>query len=537
MIRTALHSWRRLRSDDHGFTLVAVMAAMLVLGTFSAAAWAAANGDIPLARSDQDRKSAYEAAEAGVQWYTHQLELSTNYWATCTPTAQGVNMQGSRTSWRTVGAASEEQFAIEVMRAPGKACDPNKYDSTILNNGSLQIRVTGKFRKVQRQEVVTFRRDGFLDFVWYTKRETSPPASYNGSDTAPSWVADHCDTVRAARTNSNNGGESCSIIDFQAGDNIKGPMHTEDDSFSYSGPAIFGRDTDDKIEVSGQGATPEKAYSNHSASGSIVTKGTLIAPGRTVDPPEDNSVLKNFADVKLYGDSCIRLNGTTMTVWDKQTGWGGASAPVTCAGAGTDYPLTGDTVVWVDNNTTCTTGYQKYQKYPTDTCGNVAVWGTYSQSLTIGSANDIIVKGDVTRVSGSDALLGLVANQFVRVYHPVKFNGASTCNYQTDNLFATPPVKEIDAAILATRGSFIDDNWFCGDPEQNLTVKGTIAQYWRGAIGGTTVDQGRTYLTGYIKQYQYDDRLKYREPPQFLAPANSQWHVLRQTEQVPVRSN
>ena len=114
---------RRLGRDDHGFTMVAVMGAMLVLGTFTAAAWSAANGDLPIARGDQNRKSALEAAEAGIQWYTHQLEQSTNFWSTCTPTTQGVNMKGSRTSLRTVSgstAVDKEQFAIEVMPAPGK---------------------------------------------------------------------------------------------------------------------------------------------------------------------------------------------------------------------------------------------------------------------------------------------------------------------------------------------------------------------------------------------------------------------------------
>ena len=41
--------------------------------------------------------------------------------------------------------------------------------------------------------------------------------------------------------------------------------------------------------------------------------------------------------------------------------------------------------------------------------------------------------------------------------------------------------------------------------------------------------------TGYIKDYQYDDRLQYRSPPYFLDPIAASWHVIRSNEQVPAR--
>ena len=69
-------------------------------------------------------------------------------------------------------------------------------------------------------------------------------------------------------------------------------------------------------------------------------------------------------------------------------------------------------------------------KYLTDSeCGNVYVKGTYNESLTIGAANDVIVIGNTTTTGGSSggepsgtATLGLIATNFVRVYHPVKEN-------------------------------------------------------------------------------------------------------------------
>jgi hypothetical protein len=59
------------------------------------------------------------------------------------------------------------------------------------------------------------------------------------------------------------------------------------------------------------------------------------------------------------------------------------------------------------------------------TCGNVYVHGEYTKSLTIASENDVIINGNITTpLSGetpnTNALLGLIANNFVRIYHPVE---------------------------------------------------------------------------------------------------------------------
>jgi hypothetical protein len=40
-------------------------------------------------------------------------------------------------------------------------------------------------------------------------------------------------------------------------------------------------------------------------------------------------------------------------------------------------------------------------------------------------------------------------------------------------------------------------------------------------------------VTGYAKNYNYDDRLRYRSPPYFVEPVKASWKVVRQNEQVP----
>ena len=52
-------------------------------------------------------------------------------------------------------------------------------------------------------------------------------------------------------------------------------------------------------------------------------------------------------------------------------------------------------------------------------CGDAWVSGTYTTDLTIAAGQRLIVNGDVITRPNSDARLGLIADNFVRVYHPV----------------------------------------------------------------------------------------------------------------------
>jgi hypothetical protein len=155
------------------------------------------------------------------------------------------------------------------------------------------------------------------------------------------------------------------------------------------------------------------------------------------------------------------------------------------------------------------------------------VSGSYSQDLTIGSQNDIIIRGNLT--SASNALLGLIPNNFARVYHPVSnwSNSDTSCT----NSSGTMQNVQIDAAILALNHSFIVDNWYCGADLGTLTVNGAIAQKFRGPVGTGGGSSG----SGYIKDYNYDDDLQHRDPPSFLNPTQSSWTIRRYVEQSPAR--
>jgi hypothetical protein len=186
-------------------------------------------------------------------------------------------------------------------------------------------------------------------------------------------------------------------------------------------------------------------------------------------------------------------------------------------------------VIYVENDPLqggCTAGYDRSNDYSSQQpgCGDIWMMGNYSTDLTVAADNDIVINGHLDRDSGG-LLLGLIANNFVRVYHPV----SDDCD---SNLTGTISNLRIQAAILALNHSFIVDNWSCGTPTGDLSVDGAIAQKFRGPVG---TGSGGSINTGYRKDYEYNDRLRYREPPYFLDPVQAAWRIARQNEQVPAQ--
>jgi Tfp pilus assembly protein PilX len=522
-----------LAARQDGFTMINVMFTMMALGTFAVSSWALATGDIPLARADQDHKRAYEAAQAGLQWYAYELDRDSAYWTKCNtgviapgvPAPVNIEWNGSGSDprrWRTL-PGSGQQYTLEIMKKrdaagnPTTACSTSDAVGTALQNNTLRIRSTGKANGKTRSLIATFKRRSFMDFVYFTNSEAQDPLVGGGTDA-------RCSAQRSTpRT-------GCTEITFTTNDTVKGPLHSNDSSVLTTGsPITFGRvGKNDAFEVNG----PSPGYVG---SGSPTFNGPRKYYAGQMDPPPGNGALKALATGWLYtGDTCLVFKAdATVDVYPGQN-WA-ANRSVTCTGTPVNRPLTGagsppNGVIYVRTDpavvpTTC--GYDKYQQYMNDkACGDVAVAGTYAANVTVATENDIIVNADLQQKTQSDSMLGLVATGFVRVYHPIQNLVQNSCGSN-----ATPSgftrVTRIDAAILSLAHSFMVDNYHCGSSEGNLTVNGAIAQWYRGVVG---TGNGNT---GYIKDYNYDDRLKVREPPNFLDPIKTSWRIVRQTEQKP----
>jgi len=111
-------------------------------------------------------------------------------------------------------------------------------------------------------------------------------------------------------------------------------------------------------------------------------------------------------------------------------------------------------------------------------------------------------------------VLGLVAQGYVRTYHPVTSSNSDLAASQVSNL-------EIDAAILSVSNSFIVQNFDQGSDLGTLHVRGGIYQRHRGTVGTSSESSS----TGYLKDYVYDTRLVSMPPPHFLEPASAPWSV------------
>jgi hypothetical protein len=156
--------------------------------------------------------------------------------------------------------------------------------------------------------------------------------------------------------------------------------------------------------------------------------------------------------------------------------------------------------------------------------GTAYVEGQVAGRVTIAADNNIIITNNITYKTGKNGtdVLGLIANNSVKVYHPVdcdSLNSDNTCN-DGDNLNRGNGTKftdpQIYAAMLSVRHGFTVQSYHLGNDLGDLSVFGTIAQLYRGAVGTTGG-------TGYLKDYEWDSRLKYAPPPFFLDPVGASW--------------
>lgn len=582
--------------DERGFTTVTVMAVMFCVTLLSVAALSAAQGDLKPGAHDKSRKVARAAAEAGVQNYLFHLGEDPNYWAKCTTGAMphainhawdGVSPAADPRRWSNVpGSAS--RYTIELLPANGAAaCSTASPDTTMIDAGSgtFKIRATGQdvTTGVKRSLVVTFKRKSFLDYLYFTDKETLSPGLYGmyrdsratrenvgaGRDLI-TWAHQECNRYAGDDpTVGNRAGQlfdgeyqnvttgiwsnfdlTCKGSAFQANDVIAGPVHTNDEiEVDCGSPAPrLGGSIGDVVETSGLGriattpADPDAGWYgcsapdvNFSTTSPARAAGTWKARAAPLTLPPTNTALKRHAApaYRFRGRTRIVLGGTTMRV-------SGTREDGTVL-SGSEVAIPADGVVYVANAGSCPDYAAVDSAAAPATCGNLELEGDYAVNVTLTAENDILITRDLERTSaGSPFLLGLIATNYVRVDHPVTGcfpDSPVTCNYirGCTNAPTTPTNVAIDAAILSLTRSFMVDNWFCGAGLGTLKVTGAIAQMFRGPI--FRVNTGPTpSTTGYaVKDYTYDTKLKYRSPPYFLDPVQAQWRAQTFSEQAPAR--
>jgi hypothetical protein len=396
-----------------------------------------------------------------------------------------------------------------------------------------------------------------------TSSNPGPTCGLYGASTAVNeW------TGQTVSKNPNSLGPSsqCTPVSFITGDTFTGSVWVEDAVFVCGSPSFQALHTEYQ-QLTIAAPPPGSGCPDGATTGQGSTAGAATAAETLPSTDSSLASLAASGGCLFQGPTDIVLDGNEMSVYSPDTPLtsSGANAddrsgdPSTCIPdePGEDQPLPSNGVLYVENcragNGACS-GSGAYDPMAGlgetgssgPSVGDALVQGTLSAPLTIATDNNVIVDGNICYqgASGcdsppsSDAMLGLIAQNFVEVNHPVTTcpwwqycggseQNVSTCSTTSPTVVGTSTVPDcdlvnpvIDAVSLSLTHSFIVNNYQYGSPLGTLTTFGTIDENWRGPVG---TDSYGSIVSGYTKDYIYDSRLQYLSPPYYLNPGTASW--------------
>jgi len=362
--------------------------------------------------------------------------------------------------------------------------------------------------------------------------------------------------------NSTGPSSQCTPVYFVTGDSFSGSVWIKDAVFVCGSPTFQALHTEyPTLTVSQSGCSGNPTVGPGSTAGAATPVETL---------PSTDGTLADLAASRgclFQGPTDIVLDGSQMSVYSPDTpvSAGGANAddkpsdPSACVPnqPNSDQPLPANGILYVENcrasNGACT-GSGAYDPMAGlgetgssgPSLGDALVQGTLSAPLTIATDNNVVIDGNICYVGASNcdtapssyAMLGLVAQNFVEVNHPVvtcpwwqpcsgSDENVGTCPTTSPTVVGSATIPDcdlqdptIDAVSLSLTHSFIVNNYQYGNPLGTLTTFGTIDENWRGPVG---TDSSGTVVSGYLKNYVYDQRLQYLSPPYYLNPGTASW--------------
>jgi type II secretory pathway pseudopilin PulG len=546
----------RLGRSERGFALIIVIAIGAVLMILATVAVTASISGTMKARQDQASNAALSAAYAGVEEYQSRLSNDSYYVQYGNPSADFTGTSdvtlptgsqenpafgiGTRGTWATVaGSGGTTMYRYEV----------NTED--YLNTGVIRVRATGLVNGVTRSVIADLRQTGFIDFLYFTDYEIQDPEISGESSSCVKYEW-------AGRSS------SCGRIQFAPNDVINGPLHSNDTLYICEANFNGAVTTSNSVTRSGG-----RLYDIPSGCGTAHFNSGALSYSNTVGMPSTNSQMKREVRSDLTtsgvpkpgclytGPTSVVLNSDgTMTVrspWTKKTQITGdpatgGSTPAMCGSISSLRSAGGATItvpdrnlIYVQNVPTVSSDPNYWSRYESGqpSCayngnpigypissesasssaygcknGDVFVKGTMHGQMTIAAENYVYVTGDITYKNTSTDVLGLVGNNAVWVWNPMDRWG--------DKLLSGSN-REIDAAMISVLHTFQVQNYRYTGNRGTLTIKGAIAQKFRGPVG-TGYSDG-TIATGYAKDYNYDPRFRYTAPPKFLSPVTTTYGV------------
>ena len=563
MRRPAVHrpACPRRSGGDEGFALITTVLTIAVLAAFSLVALQQTITNTAASRKDQDWVAALAAAQAGVDDYVSRLnETNGGYYvynkANPDPANPAMLFSSGVPQWAPVttatGAAARGSFHYDVDTSGFTGT------STVSPNGNISVESTGKVGARTRTITASVRRSGFVDFVYFTDYDTQDPLDYPVTATSPKLNRDQavalCENYWGVRD------ANCTDIQF-ANDSLSGPVHSNDTMLVCENVSF----KDTVTTMSGQVGTTGKTYRTDVCPGG--TSGTTFA--RAGDPltvkklqmPSTNLGLKAETGAAASPRGCLYVGPTKIVIKGAQikvtSPWTKTVTPGCTKDTYFTIPVNG--VVYVDvvpaegttdpnswgstetGKPTCPTtatntnnvGYpiesETGWRYPCK-AGDVFIEQEGGNSLnalnarmTVSANNNLYVTNHIDYAGGSSgsAFLGLIAEQFIYVWHPVK----DSTNLNLPGQSTPFTDARISAAILSVNHAFMVQNNNLGAGLGTLNITGAITQKFRGII--------RRGSASYSKNYVYDQRLRYDAPPKFLNPTVSSFSSVRTEEREP----
>ena len=562
----------RLGDAERGLSLVIVIAVGSVLTVFVTIMMSYGLTSYSKAAADERWNSAMAAAYAGIEEYQSRLANEPAYLRYGNPAApfsasSDVELPptenpafglGTTGTWADIpGSGGGAQFRYEV--------DNSEYVDT----GTLRVRSTGRVGDTTRTIVADLRQQGFIDFLYFTDYEMQDPllsgaasscVRYNWVQSRPSSCGNIAfgfgdvvngpmhsnDTIRICDSrfrgpvttanpsasqryipqNSNGtncGGQVFDLPGYPAYAPVIGmpqtntqmrrevrsdlPVDVPRPGCLYTGPTKITLNANGTITVYSPWTRATRVAGEPATSGTAPAEcGSLTAlrtsPGATFTPPENNLIfVQNVPAVASnpnYWASNSRPSGLQCRGESGSSVVGNSTSPATVTGNGIGYPRQNEEAPR-SNSYDCRVG-------------DVFVEGTMNGNLTIAAENYIYVTGNIVYADSQEDMLGLVGNNSIFIWNPVRSNGNSLLGNNG---------RRIDAAMLSVERTIEVQNFGRGGDRGVLTINGAMAQRFRGIVRQTSGG----IANGYAKNYVYDPRLRYTAPPKFLSPVTTTYGI------------
>ena len=307
----------------------------------------------------------------------------------------------------------------------------------------------------------------------YLKRYSLQGIGVDGSLTAPTALRQTTLVVqvesfaRYAYFTDQDISPSGQTVWFITGDHIEGPTHTNGQLNVYGNPIFDGAVSSVAANWNPYNSSAQPTF-KQGFEGGVPSK-----PFPTSFPTALNNAGGSGGTV-FQGDTSVTLvSDGTMKVTNAAAGY-----------VNKTVPLPGNGVLLVQGGSLNLQGTLKGQLTAATTTGDVNIVGSVRYS-------------DDPRVNpASTDVLGIVAGGNVVV--PT----------------TAPTNVEVDASIMALSTSFTVQNYWVGPAKGTLTLYGGMSQQRRGPVGTFSSSSGQR-LSGYTKDYHYDQRLLSAIPPYF----------------------